>query len=72
MISKSKTKKSIKKKTEQLYCKRCGAQIKPHFKIQLTSRRMIDVCFGCFDWSMDKTPAEILKDYKERNKRKIK
>jgi len=54
------------------YCKMCGAEIKIHFKIQLTQKRAIDVCMECFDWSMGKTPAQIRTKYKEKNKKKLK
>lgn len=68
--SMAKTKAKFKRK-KPLYCKRCGVQIKLHFQIQLTPKRVIDVCADCFDWSMGKTPAEIRKDYDERARRKV-
>lgn len=59
--------------SKQLYCKRCGVLLKkPHLQIQLTPKRLIDVCVVCFEWARDKTPTEIKKDYKERASRKIK
>lgn len=63
--------KPKKKKAKTLiYCKRCGVETKPHFRIELTPKKIIDVCYGCFNWSLNKTMAEIRKDYKERAKRK--
>lgn len=55
---------------KETYCKRCGVRIKIHFQIQLTPKRLIDVCTGCFNWARDKTPTEIRKDYKEKARRK--
>lgn len=64
---KNKSKKKIKNIT---YCKRCGAETKGKFNIQLTPSRLVEVCTECFNWANSKTQAEIRKDYKEKAKRK--
>ncbi len=55
---------------EETYCKRCGARHKVHFQIQLTPKRVINVCTTCFNWARDKTPTEIRNDYAKRAQRK--
>ncbi len=55
---------------EKIYCKRCGAIHMKHFQIQLTPKRLIDVCTGCFNWAINKTPTEIRNDYAERVRRR--
>jgi len=65
----TKSKKSTSNKP-QLYCKRCGIKIKGNLRIQLTPSRIIEVCTGCFNWSLNKTMAEIRKDYKERARKR--
>ena len=57
--------------TKKIYCRRCGILHIPHFEIQLTPSRFINVCTSCFEWARDKTSTEIRKDYKERTKRKM-
>lgn len=66
-------KEYMSKPKKQLYCKRCGTQLKKqHLQIQLNAKRLIDVCATCFEWARDKTPTEIRKDYAERTRRKLK
>ena len=52
--------------TNKPYCKRCGIVLeKSRYQIQLTPKKIIDLCSGCFTWSSIKTTKEIKEDCKK-------
>lgn len=68
---KKKVKAPRKDNTHKIYCKRCGVIHKPHFQVQLTPKRIVNLCTLCFSWARNKKTKEIAEACKKKRNRKL-